>query len=63
MSFTCKTYKITLSSLFPQGDPVETIYWGYNFNEAKARDSALNWIAKQNGGSSIDTIVKVDLIP
>lgn len=58
----CKTYKITLSSLFPQGDPVEKVFWGYSLSEAKARDAALRWIAAENGGASIDTILKVEII-
>lgn len=62
MISTCKSYKITMSCLFPQGDPVEKIFWGYHFNEAKARDAALRWVATEHGGSSIDTIVKVDEI-
>ena len=60
---TCKLWKITLSCLYPQGDPVEKIFWGYHVSESQARDAALRWAANENGGSSIDTIAKVDLIP
>lgn len=60
--FTCKLWKITTSSLFPTGNHVRNVFWAYNFNEAKARDAALRWIANENGGSSIDSIVSVDVI-
>lgn len=59
---TCKLWKITLSSLLPNDHKQENVFWGYHFNEAKARDAALRWIADEMGGSTIDTIVRVDLI-
>jgi hypothetical protein len=62
MTNRCQTFKITVSTLFPQGDPMEKIFWGYHFNEAKARDAALNWAAAQHGGVGIDTILKVEII-
>lgn len=55
-------WKITLSSLYPNDTRKESTYWGYNFSEGQARDAALLWIAVQNGGSTIDTILRVDEI-
>lgn len=62
MGFTCKLWKITLSSLFPNDTRQENVFWGYHLNEAQARDAALRWIANELAGSSIDTIVRVDEI-
>lgn len=58
----CNLWKIQMSSLYPNDSRQANTYWGYNFSEAKARDAALTWLAVKQGGSSIDTIVSVDLI-
>lgn len=62
MTTQCKLWKITTSTLFPQGDPKEAVFWGYHMSEAQARDAALRWAANQHGGIGIDSIVKVELI-
>lgn len=61
MTTQCKLWKITLQSLFPNDEKKETVFWGYHMSEAQARDAALRWIAKEMGGSSIDTILSVEL--
>jgi hypothetical protein len=60
--FSCKLWKITISSLFPSGNNVRNVFWAYNFDEAKARAAAKRWIKNENNGESVDTIVSVDLI-
>jgi hypothetical protein len=62
MQFKCNLWKISLSSLYPSDEKKESVFWGYHFDEAKARDAALRWLANQNGGSTVDTILSVELI-
>lgn len=55
-------WKVTVSSLFPNGNRVESVYEGRHADEAAARDAALTWKAIDNGGSSIDRVEKVEEI-
>ena len=59
---TCKLWKITLSCLWPNDDKTQKIFWGYHFSEARARDAALLWGAKEVGDAAIISILQVDLI-
>jgi hypothetical protein len=55
-------WKVTVSSLFPNDNRVESLYEGRHPDEATARDAALIWKAIENGGSSIDRVEKVEAI-
>ncbi len=59
---TDRLWKVTVSSLFPNDNRVESVYEGHNADEAAARDAALTWKAIDNGGSSIDRVVSVEEI-
>lgn len=56
----CQLWKITLTH-DAVDDNSELVFWGYHFNEAKARDAAIHWAEEQKPGSSI-SIKSVDLI-
>lgn len=55
-------YKITLRYLWPNDDRNDVIFWGYHMDEAKAREAALIWGAKETGDAAQVTIKQVDLI-
>ena len=60
---TTKTlWKVTLSSLFPNDQRVESSYEGWHADEKAARDAALSKEATDNGGSTIATVVKAQKI-
>lgn len=60
--FTCQLFKITVGCLWPNDSRSELTFWGYHFDEAKARDAALLWGAKDVGDAAIVSINKVELI-
>lgn len=51
-----------MSCLWPNDDKTQKIFWGYHFSEARARDAALLWGAKEVGDAAIISILQVDLI-
>lgn len=55
-------WKVTVSSLFPDDDRVESIYEGHHADETAARDAALTKKAIKNGGATIDRVEKVEEI-
>lgn len=55
-------WKVTVSSLFPNDNRVESVYEGHHVDEAAARDAALTRKAIDNGGSTIDRVQKVEEI-
>lgn len=55
-------WKVTVSSLFPNDNRVESVYEGRHSDEAAARDAALTWKAIDNGGSTIDRVEKAEEI-
>lgn len=55
-------WKVTVSSLFPNDERVESVYEGQHADEAAACDAALTRKAIENGGSSIDRVEKVEAI-
>lgn len=55
-------WQVTVSSLFPNDNRVQSVYEGRHADEAAARDAALTWKAIENGGSSIDRVEKVERI-
>jgi hypothetical protein len=56
---TDKLWQVTVSSLFPNDQRVESVYEGRHGDEAAARNAALRKEATDNGGSTIPTIVTV----
>jgi len=59
---TDRLWKVTVSSLFPNDNQVESVYEGHHADEAAARDAALTRKAIDNGGSTIDRVQKVEEI-
>lgn len=59
---TDRLWKVTVSSLFPNDNRVESVYEGHHADEAAARDAALTRKAIDNGGSTIDHVQKVEEI-
>ena len=59
---TDRLWKVTVSSLFPNDNRVESVYEGHHANEAAASDAALTRKAIDNGGSTIDRVQKVEEI-
>lgn len=59
---TNRRWKVTVSSLFPNDNRVETVYEGAHADEEAACDAALTTTAIGNGGSTIDRIEKVEEI-
>jgi hypothetical protein len=59
---TDRLWKVTVSSLFPNDNRVESVYEGHHADEAAARDAALTRKAIDNGGSTIDCVQKVEEI-
>ncbi len=59
---TDRLWKVTVSSLFPNDNRVESVYEGHHADEAAARDAALTRMAIDNGGSTIDRVQKVEEI-
>ena len=57
-----RLWKVTVSSLFPNDNRVESVYEGHHADEAAARDAALTRKAIDNGGSTIDRVQKVEEI-
>lgn len=57
---TGKLWRVTVSSLFPNDQRVESVYEGRHAGEAAARDAALHKEAIEHGGSTIPTIVEVE---
>lgn len=55
-------WKVTVSSLFPNDNRVESVYEGHHADEAAARDAALTKKVIDNGGSTIDRVQKVEEI-
>ena len=55
-------WKVTVSSLFPNDERVESVYEGQHADQAAACDAALTRKAIENGGSSIDRVEKVEAI-
>ena len=55
---TDRLWKVTVSSLFPNDNRVESVYEGHHTDEAAARDAALTRKAIDNGGSTIDRVQK-----
>lgn len=56
---TDRLWKVTVSSLFPNDNKVESVYEGHHADDAAARDAALTKTAIDNGGSTIDHVVRV----
>lgn len=56
----CNLWKITLTHDAVDDDS-ELTFWGYHFNEAKARDAAIRWAEGEKPGSTV-SIKSVDLI-
>lgn len=59
---TDRLWKVTVSSLFPNDNRVESVYEGNHADEAAARDAALTRKGIDNGGSTIDCVQKVEEI-
>lgn len=59
---TDRLWKVTVSSLFPNDNRVESVYEGHHSDEAAACDAALTREAIHNGGSTIDRVVGVEQI-
>lgn len=59
---TGSLWKVTVSSLYPNDNRVESVYERHHADEAAARDAALTWKAIENGGSTIDRVDKVEQI-
>jgi len=59
---TDRLWKVTVSSLFPNDNRVESVYEGHHADEAAARDAALTRKAIDSGGSAIDRVQKVEEI-
>jgi len=59
---TDRLWKVTVSSLYPNDNRVESVYEGHHADEAAARDAALTRKAIDNGGSTIDRVEKVEEI-
>ena len=59
---TDRRWKVTVSSLYPNDNRVETVYEGHHGDEAAARDAALYKEAIDNGGSTIARVVGVEEI-
>ena len=59
---TDRLWKVTVSSLFPNDNRVESVYEGHHTDEVAARDAALIRKAIDNGGSTIDRVQKVEEI-
>ena len=57
---TKNLWKVTVSSLFPNGDRVEYFYEGHHASEEAACGAALHKEGDNHGGSTIPTIVKVE---
>ncbi len=57
-----RRWKVTISSLFPNDNRVETVYEGAHADKEAAFDAALSRKAIGNGGSTIDRIEKVEEI-
>ncbi|WP_010219828.1 hypothetical protein [Sphingomonas sp. PAMC 26621] len=55
-----RLWKVTVSSLFPNDNRVESIYEGHHADDASARDAALHKEAINNGGSTIARVVAVE---
>jgi len=53
-------WKVTVSSLFPNDERVESVYEGQHADQAAACDAALTREAIENGGSTIARIVSVE---
>lgn len=51
---------MTVNSLFPNDNRVESVYEGHHPDEATACNAALTWKAIANGGSTIDRVEKVE---
>lgn len=56
-----KLWKVTVSSLFPNDHRVENVYEGYHASEEAACGAALYKEGIDHGGSTIPTIVKIDV--
>ena len=57
---TNSLWKVTVSSLFPNDNRVESVYEGHHTDEVAARDAALHKEAIHNGGSTIADVVAVE---
>ncbi|RSU45577.1 hypothetical protein BRX43_18385 [Sphingomonas sp. S-NIH.Pt15_0812] len=57
-----RLWKVTVSSLFPNDNRVESVYEGHHPDDAAACDAALTWKAIDNGGSSIDRVERFEEI-
>lgn len=55
-----KLWKVTVSSLFPNGDRVEYFYEGHHASEEAACGAALHKEGDDHGGSTIPRIVRVE---
>jgi hypothetical protein len=55
-------WQVTVSSLFPNDNRVESVYEERHADKASACDAALRKEAVDNGGSTIASIVKVEKI-
>lgn len=56
-----KLWKVTVSSLFPNDHRVENVYQGYHASEEAACGAALHKEGNDHGGSTIPTIMKVEV--
>ncbi|RYF22031.1 MAG: hypothetical protein EOO77_04925 [Oxalobacteraceae bacterium] len=59
---TDRLWRVTVSSLFPNDNRVESVYEGHHADKAAASDAALTWMAIDNGGSTIDRVESVERI-
>lgn len=59
---TDRLWIVTVSSLYPNDNRVQSVYEGHHADEAAARDAALTKKAMDNGGSTIDRVEKVEEI-
>ena len=55
-----ESWKVTVESLFPNDRRAERVYEGRYADETEAREAALGEEAKENGGSTIATVLKVE---
>jgi len=53
-------WKVTVSSLFPNDQRIESVYEGLHAHGNAACDAALFKEARENGGATIPTIVKIE---
>jgi hypothetical protein len=59
---TDRLWKVTVSSLFPNDNRVESVYEGHHADEAAACDAALTKEAIDNGGSTIGRVEKIEQV-